>query len=152
MMLVDEIMTRRVQTLGPEHTLHDARQLMQSRRIRHIPVVDERGHLLGLVSQRDLLAASPPAYPPLDEAERVTREHAVRLREIMKTELFTVSADEGLRSAALKLQAHRIGCLPVLHGQVLTGIVTDTDFVAVAINLLEQLEWQAPLEFDQQED
>jgi len=147
-MLVDEIMSRGLHTLDPDHSLHDARQLMQERHIRHIPVVDRDGRLLGLLSQRDLLAASPPLYPPLDPSERAARESEVRLAEVMKTELLTVSTGEGLRSAALKMQAHRIGCLPVLQDSRLVGIVTDTDFVAVAINLLEQLEWQSPLDLE----
>lgn len=147
-MLVDEIMTPRVLTLGPGHTLHDARQLMHEQRIRHIPVVDRQGRLIGLVSQRDLFASAPPVYPPLPEADRIAQESAVPLERIMKTQLHTVGPSEGLRSAALKMQSHKIGCLPVLKGGSLVGIITDTDFVGVAINLLEQLEWQSPLETD----
>lgn len=145
-MLVDEIMTRKIHTLGRHHNLHDARQLMQTQRIRHVPIVDTDGQLIGLISQRDLLAAGPPIYPPLSEQERAAQESAISLERIMKTELHTVDSHEGLRSAALKMQAHRIGCLPVMRGQKLLGIITDTDFVGLAINLLEQLEWQSPLE------
>lgn len=151
-MLVDELMTRDIHTLTGEHNLHEARLLMQSRRVRHIPIVDGEHRLVGLISQRDLLAAGPPVYPPLSAEERAAQESTISLKQIMKTELLTVGPREKLRDAALTMQAHRIGCLPVVKGQTLLGIITDTDFVGLAINLLEQLEWQAPLEDSDEPD
>ena len=60
--------------------------------------------------------------------------------DIMVTDVATVDEHASLRQAALFLEKHRIGCLPVLSDGELKGIITDTDFVGVAINLLEQLE------------
>ena len=62
----------------------------------------------------------------------------------MVTDVATVDVHASLRQAALFLEKHRIGCLPVMTEGKLTGIITDTDFVAVAINLLEQIEETEP--------
>ena len=70
--------------------------------------------------------------------------------DIMVTDVATVDEHASLRQAALFLERHRIGCLPVMSGDELKGIITDTDFVAVAINLLEQIEESEP--FDEELD
>jgi CBS domain-containing protein len=64
----------------------------------------------------------------------------------MVTDVATVDRQASLRQAALFLEKHRIGCLPVMSESKLTGIITDTDFVGVAINLLEQIEETEPLD------
>jgi CBS domain-containing protein len=70
----------------------------------------------------------------------------------MTTDLSVVHEQMNLREAALRLQAHRYGCLPVVSRGKLIGIITDSDFVAVAINLLEQLELTDPLDSAGEED
>jgi CBS domain-containing protein len=66
----------------------------------------------------------------------------------MVTEVATVDRNASLRQAALFLEKHRIGCLPVVDEGKLCGIITETDFVAVAINLLEQIEDTEPVDDD----
>jgi CBS domain-containing protein len=66
------------------------------------------------------------------------------VKDIMVTDVATVDERASLRQAALFLEKHRIGCLPVVTDGMLQGIITETDFVAVAINLLEQLEDSEP--------
>jgi CBS domain-containing protein len=66
----------------------------------------------------------------------------------MVTEVATVDEHASLRQAALFLEKHGIGCLPVVTGDKLRGIITDTDFVGVAINLLELLEETEPVDDD----
>jgi CBS domain-containing protein len=70
----------------------------------------------------------------------------------MTTDLSVVHEQMNLREAALRLQAHRYGCLPVVSRGKLIGIITDSDFVAVAINLLEQLDLTEPLDLASEED
>jgi CBS domain-containing protein len=70
----------------------------------------------------------------------------------MVTDVATVDLNASLRHAALFLEKHKIGCLPVLDDDKLVGIITDTDFVAVAINLLEQLEETEPVSDDYDEE
>ncbi len=145
MLSVDEIMTREPYTLGPDDSLADARKLMAEHHIRHVPVLSGDGTLVGLVSQRDVLAAedSTVLNDPGGAGERY-----VALSAIMTSPVRTVDEQASLRGTALHLQQQKLGCLPVLRDGRLVGIVTDADFVGVAINLMEQLESSEPDEFD----
>lgn len=145
MFTLDAIMTRDLITVTPTATLADVRALMQEHRIHHIPVVDKRDMLVGLVTLTNVLAATDSILRNTE-----TRIHAseVHIKDIMVTEVATVDAHASLRQAALFLEKHRIGCLPVVTKGKLLGIVTDTDFVGVAINLLEQLEDSEPVDDD----
>lgn len=145
MFTLDAIMTRDLITVTPTATLADVRALMQEHRIHHIPVVDKRDMLVGLVTLTNVLAATDSILRNTE-----TRIHAseVHIKDIMVTEVATVDAHASLRQAALFLEKHRIGCLPVVTKGKLQGIVTDTDFVGVAINLLEQLEDSEPVDDD----
>jgi CBS domain-containing membrane protein len=141
---VAEIMTTALHTLKATDTVYAARQLMTERHIRHVPIVDDAGRLVGLVSQRDVLAASRSRVTDRGDNERRQFETSVPLGQIMTTQLSVVSEKMNLREAALRLQAHKYGCLPVVAQGKLKGIITEADFVAVAINLLEQLELADP--------
>ena len=145
MTTVEEIMTTELVTLTASDSIETARQLMAARHIRHIPIVDSDHVLIGLVTHRDVLAASLSPLEPVEDAQRTAWEAATPLQDIMARELDVVSEKMNLREAALRLQAHKYGCLPVVSQGKLKGIITDSDFVAVAINLLEQLELIEPL-------
>jgi CBS domain-containing protein len=145
MITVKEVMATNPWTLKATDTLAAARQLMTEQHIRHIPIVDDQGGLVGLVTHRDLLAASIPSLVDMDAEQRVVLEASTSLQQIMTTKLSVASETMNLRQAALRLQEHRYGCLPVVSKGKLIGIITDSDFVAVAINLLEQLEDSEPL-------
>jgi CBS domain-containing protein len=112
---------------------------MSERGFRHIPILDDSQALIGLVSQSDVLAASASNLSS-EPAARGPGE--IRIGEIMTRDLATVDERANLRQAALHLQRNKFGCLPVVQNGKLRGIVTDSDFVAVAINLLEQIELQ----------
>ncbi len=140
MMSINEIMTVNPITLGQDATLDAAGSLMREHRIRHVPIVGEDKELLGLITQRDLLAVGSA------DAER----NAVT--EIMGRKVYTVSEESDMRSAALMMQEHKIGALPVLQDKKLVGIITDSDYVALAINLLEQLDESEPVEIDDYDD
>ena len=143
MLSVAEIMTREPYTLGPDDTLADARRLMNAHHIRHIPVVSADETVVGVVSHRDVLAASDSTL----ESHRA--DHAeVPLAAVMSTPVQTVNEHASLRGVALYLQQQRMGCLPVTRDNALIGIITDSDFVAIAIHLMEQLELAEPEEED----
>ena len=76
----------------------------------------------------------------------MSRAADIRIEDVMISELATIDEQADLRQAALFLEKHRIGCLPVVTDGTLKGIITDTDFVAIAINLLEQLEESEPFD------
>ncbi len=140
MLTLNEIMVSDLHTLKADNTLQDAVELMKSKKIRHIPIVGSKNQLLGLVTQRDILAATSPG------SANKQQEMSTPLNAIMITKLDTVNKDTDLRQAALFLQQHKHGCLPVVEDSTLVGLVTDTDFVSVAINLLEMLEATEPVE------
>jgi CBS domain-containing protein len=151
MLTVSEIMTREPYTLGPDSNLAEARQLMAEHHIRHIPVLSNDGSLVGLVSQRDVLAAEDSSVVSSQQAIDATDRY-VALSSVMTSPVQTVDERDSLRGTAIILQKSKVGCLPVLREGKLVGIITDTDFVAIAINLMEQLEAQEPPEeeFDDQ--
>ncbi len=139
MLTVAEIMTREPYSLGPDDTLENARRLMAEHHIRHIPVVSADDTLIGLVSQRDVLAAEDSTVLN-EEGGQGSRDRYVAVSSIMTTPVQTVDENAGLRGTAMHLQKNKLGCLPVLNKGKLVGIITDSDFVAIAINLMEQLE------------
>ena len=144
MISIAEIMTTDLKTLAPDDTLGTAAHLMAERGIRHIPIVDDGGSLAGLVTQSDVLAASHSnVAADADEPD----PGKIPVRDFMTRDVATVDERANLRQAALYLQRHKYGCLPVVTDGTLRGIVTDSDFVGVAINLLEQLELTEPTEY-----
>lgn len=136
MISVQEIMTPDPHTLGPDSTLCEVRRLMAEHHIRHVPIVGAGGRLAGLVTERDVLAAMGSVLDP----DRQQREDAVPIGSFMKPDPITITPRDSLRGAALFMEKHRYGCLPVVEDGRLCGIVTDSDFVGLAINLLEQAE------------
>ena len=116
---------------------------MHENRIHHVPVVNEKDDLVGLVTLTDVLAATDSI---LRDDESRLHATEIKVQDIMVQNLATIDEHASLRQAALFLEKHRIGCLPVVTNGNLRGIVTDTDFVGVAINLLEQIEETEPLD------
>ena len=140
MITINEFMTTDPCTLRDTDTINEARQIMTEKHIRHIPVTDSDNHVLGLVTQRDVLAATEPVLLSSDTSDSVEAKADTRLSEIMIRNVRVVHQSDSLRQAALYLQAHKYGCLPVVSDDCLVGIITDSDFIAIAINLLEQAE------------
>ena len=128
-MQVRDLMTEPVFTLRPLDDLETLYDLMDSKHIRHVPVVDRERELVGLVTHRDLsrTALGPQGDVPLSVQQEMLRRRKVR--EIMATEVDTIEADEDLLVAAEMLIENKIGCVPVVEGTHLVGILTESDFV-----------------------
>lgn len=141
MFTIDAIMTTDLITVAPSASLAEAQSVMQKNRIHHLPVVENEKELVGLLTLTDVLSASDSRLR--NDDSRIHPED-ICIREVMVTDVITVDHRASLRQAALFIEKHKIGCLPVLSEGKLAGIITDTDFVAVAINLLEQLEESEP--------
>lgn len=148
MFSIDAIMSTDLITVEPSASLADARELMHSNRIHHLPVVTGDNTLVGLVTLTNVLAATDSFLR--DDDNRI-RAAEIRIEDVMVTDLATVDENVSLRQAALFIEKHKIGCLPVVTDKKLKGIITDSDFVAVAINLLEQIEETEPV-LDEFED
>ena len=145
MFSIDAVMSTELKTLPPSASLADARELMQEHRIHHLPIVEADNRLVGLLTLTDVLRASDSSLR--DDGDRI-RASDIGVADVMVTDVATVSREASLRQAALFLEKYRIGCLPIVDGDTLVGIITDSDFVAVAINLLEQIEESEPVTDD----
>jgi len=137
-------MSGTVVTLTRGQSVPFARELMAMKRLRHLPVVDEDGLLLGLVTHRDLLAAAISSLAPLSEAERAELQFTIPVARAMREYVWTISPDAPADAAARLMLDHQIGCLPVTEGRRLVGIITEADLVEAAAILLPLLDRPDP--------
>jgi len=136
---VDEIMTTNVVTLQPEEPVFKGMALMAEMHIRHLPIVDKDHHLLGILSHRDILRADVSSLNSGGQKFRSSVETSP-ISTIMSEKVCAASPKDSLRSVGRILLQEKFGCVPIIDEGVLVGIITDTDYVTVAINLIEELE------------
>jgi CBS domain-containing protein len=125
---VREIMTASPVTLKPEDTLDLANDVISLGRIRHIPVVDD-GKLVGLLSERDLMGAAAAKIFGLKQSTKSRLLKRVLIKDVMKKKLVTVTPETKIADAAHLMAEKKIGCVPVLSGSSLVGLVTTTDIL-----------------------
>lgn len=135
-MLVRDCMTRNPITTSPEVPVHSALRLMKDKKVRRLPVVDSRANLIGIVSENDLLAASPSAATTLSMWELPELLAKITVEKVMTRSVITVTEDTPLEEAARIMADNRIGGLPVTDGHSLTGIITETDLFKVFLTQL----------------
>ena len=140
MFQVKNIMTKDVFTLNHNESLSAAKDLMDLARIRHIPIVDNQGRFAGLLTHRDILAATISELAGIDRETQNEIESGIPIREIMQTDVVTVSADLSLKEAARLLLEEKYGCLPVICEGKLCGIITEADFLRLTIDLMDAVE------------
>lgn len=145
MITVDEMMTTEPTTLLEQDSLADVQSVMTKFSCHHVPIVDEKNALIGLVSQRDVLRVTESSL--VDSTKKLVPEET-RVADFMTRDVFTIQRGIELRQAALHIRTKRYGCLPVVDNGLLVGLITDSDFVNIAIDLLEQLENLEPDELD----
>lgn len=126
---VRDLMTPDPAALTAEDDLTALYDLLDTRHVRHVPVVDEDGDLVGLVTHRDLLRCA--LAEEMDMPVSVQRDMLTRRQvgEIMTTEPESVDAETGIGVAAQTMFENKYGCLPVVEGTRLVGILTEADFV-----------------------
>jgi len=128
-MTVERYMTLNPIAVQPDTSLRKALELLQAHQIRHLPVVRGK-RLVGIITDRDLrqLLPSPLATP--EELERFGSDGArVKVRDVMNRRVLSVTPDTRTHRAARLMVEHRIGCLPVLRGSTLVGIITTIDLL-----------------------
>ena len=129
---VEQIMQREFASVRSDERLDFVDDVMALGRVRHMPVVDD-GKLVGVVTQRDLLAASLSRVLDFDRQERRTFLRSVDVKEVMAGRPITVAPTATLAEAAALLLRHKIGCLPVVGpGGEALGLVTETDLLRAA--------------------
>lgn len=127
---VERFMSRDLFTVRPEDVIDLAASLMNWKHIRHVPVEDDEGNLVGVVSHRDLLAI-------LSRHRRQNGQEIV-IKDIMKTELVTIGPQTPTLDALMLMRQKNIGCLPIVQGGKLVGMVTAHDFLTVSARLFEE--------------
>jgi acetoin utilization protein AcuB len=133
-MLVGRRMTKDPKTVGPDDSLTRAADIMQKFRINHLPVV-EKGTLVGILSDTDLRNVSLTSDHPSSPGEPQVRDRKVR--EVMKTEVWSLTPEDAVEDALLIIQRKKFGALPVLAGDRLVGIITKIDMINAFIDVLD---------------
>jgi predicted transcriptional regulator len=123
---VRDIMETKLVTISASERLSMVEDIMTLGRVRHMPVV-QGGELVGVVSERDLLRASLSELSEHRDAERRMFLHVVEISRVMSSPPVVIGPDATIREAALLMADRKIGCLPVVEGGRLIGIVTETD-------------------------
>lgn len=127
---VEQFMAVDLFTVRPEDILDLAASLMHWRHVRHVPVEDDGGHLIGIVSHRDLIE--------LLASGKLSSTEPIVIRDIMKTDLVTIAPDTPTLDALELMRERNIGCLPVVKDARLVGLVTAYDFLTVSAKLFEE--------------
>ena len=126
-------MSADVETMFVDETMDLANTILTLGRIRHLPVVDRDGKLMGVLTQRDLLRAFAELY---QHGGRDTDQDRISVAAIMTNEVTTVGPDDPALEAAELIWENKFGCLPVVEGDRVVGIITESDFVRSTIQQL----------------
>jgi acetoin utilization protein AcuB len=135
-MLVRDRMTVNPVTITQEVSVTDALRLMNDKKIRRLPVLDGQGQLVGIVSDRDLLLASPSPATSLAIWEIHELLAKLTVEKMMTRQVITVPEDTPLEEAARLLVDNRIGGLPVMREKQLVGIISESDLFKTLLELL----------------
>lgn len=134
-MLVKERMSRNPITIRHDTPVTEAQALMKREKIHHLPVLDRDGKLAGIVTEKDLLYASPSPATTLSVYEMTSLLAKLTVDKVMSAKPMTVTEDVPLEEAARIMADRNIGGLPVMRGSVLVGIITESDLFRVFIEL-----------------
>lgn len=130
-MKISELMSRDVVTIGPAESCLDAVVRMQRARVRHLPVLNRDGRLVGIVTDRDLrhYLFSSRVFEALGSTRVDVLLDGVRVAEIMSIDVMTVESGASVGDAAGTMRKHRVGSLPVMDGGRMVGIATEVDIL-----------------------
>ena len=150
-MIVSMWMTRSVVTIGPHAPVTEAAELMALKRVRRLPVVEpgpNGGHLVGIVSAKDVLHAFPPEVNPFAVIAPDSRRNPGTVAHIMSRELQTTTPDTPVEQAAELMARKKIGALPVLRDGKLVGLITKSDIFRAFLSFLAPADRGARITFD----
>lgn len=135
-MLIKDWMTREVITVTPDTSMLKASQILKEKNIRRLPVIDEQGKLVGIVTDRDIKDASPSKATTLDVHELYYLLSEIKVKDIMTPNPITIGIEDTVEKAAIRMLKKKIEGMPVIdeEGKVV-GIITDTDIFKVLIDI-----------------
>lgn len=129
-MLVKEVMNRNVKTVRPEDTVKDAAKIMNEHHIGSLVVVSGTGEVVGILTERDILADVVATGKSADE---------VKVSDVMTPNIITITPDKTLEEAADVMTENKIKKLPVVYEGRLIGIITATDLIAYEKDLIKKI-------------
>jgi len=134
---IKENMQKNPITISPEASFYEARAIIRDKGIRHLPVVDKDHRLVGLVTDNDIRGAAPSDATSLSVHELHYLLGKLRVSAFMtpKNKLITITPETIIERAAQLLHEHKVGCLPVVEGDKLIGIITETDILSHFVDL-----------------
>ena len=134
-MLVGERMSRPVISITRDVPIHDALALFKKEKIRRAPVLKD-GKLIGIISDKDLLNASPSQATSLSVWEMNYMLSKITVKEVMTREVLTVQADTPIEEAARIMADNKIGGVPVMKADKVVGMITETDLFKIFLELM----------------
>ena len=134
-MLVRDIMTNNVISIPSDTPVLEAERIMEFHKFERLPVVD-RGKLVGLITKDNLLKASPSEATSFSRGELLYLLSKLTVKDIMVKKVVTVSPNTTVEKAAAVAQKNKVGCLPIVEGKRVVGIVTTNDFFYKILNPL----------------
>jgi acetoin utilization protein AcuB len=135
-MLVKDRMTPNPKVISPENSHSEALRMLQNEKFRYLPVVDKAGKVVGVVSEADLLKAAPSSATSLSIFEMNYLLANLKIKDVMSSPAVTVGEDLPLEIAAKIMIDKGIGCLPVMRGDKLVGVITETDIFKTFVEIL----------------
>ena len=137
-MYVKNIMRKDPVTISPEASFYEARALIHEKGVRHLPVIDKNTRIVGLVTDRDIREASPSDATMLSVQELHYLLGKLRVSAIMTPadKLITVTPSTMIEKAAQLMHDNKVGCLPVLDGKELVGIISEADILEVFVDVM----------------
>ncbi|MDK1288794.1 HPP family protein [Pseudoalteromonas umbrosa] len=134
---VEQLMTPDPLAVKSTHTLHDAHNLMREKNIRHIPVIDDDGHLVGMLTQKIMIAKVMNILSTYGNLALERKEKQEKVSEVMAEDFVSVTPSQSLHEVVTYFVENRHGCMPVVdEHKKLLGILTSSDFVRLAAALL----------------
>jgi acetoin utilization protein AcuB len=134
-MFVRTYMTPDPVTISPDDNFPKTMNVIHKHKIRHLPVI-EQNRLIGIIAEKDLLSNQPSPVVALNLHEVHSLLEAIRVRQIMSKPVITVEGDCPLEEAARIMVENKISCLPVMDGESLVGLITETEIFKVLMEVL----------------
>ena len=134
-MIVGRQMTSNPITVPMDTPLTEARQIMQREKIHRLPVENKKGKLVGIVTEKDLLYASPSPASTLDVYEMAHLLSQLAVEKVMTKNVITIDENTTIEDAARIMADNNIGGLPVMRGELVVGIITESDLFRIFTEL-----------------
>jgi acetoin utilization protein AcuB len=129
-------MSRHPLTVTPDTKVDDALKRMREEKVRRFPVVDNKGKLVGIVSDKDLLYAAPSPATSLSIYELHYLYSRIKIKEVMTSKVVTVDESSPIEEAARIMVDNRVGGLPVMRDGELVGLITETDIFKTFMEMM----------------